>query len=264
MENIELYLSLLQWGVFFLFVLLNLLIGLKRGTRKTLYYTLVSFGLTIVLLFGISFVSVKVFFPTIEKVVLFAEKFIEIPLNVKTYILDPTISPVVYMLVDIVFKLIIFIILYIPIKYLLTITIFKPIYNRIINKKKKRLNVPSRLGGATIGAFRGVFVAIMFLLPVIVISGTVNNFDNKVNPYKTNSSEIEISVEQEVEEELELDDNYEFYYIIKNFNREGVGNIVKDLKLTKTSRSLDEFLFDLLFTSRVENKAGKTEKNKIK
>ena len=55
-----------------------------------------------------------------------------------------------------------------------------------------------------------------------------------------------------MEEELELDDNYEFYYIIKNFNREGVGNIVKDLKLTKTSRSLDEFLFDLLFTSRVK------------
>src|SRR5690554_5734849 len=116
MDNINLILGILQWGVFFFFVIANLLLGFMRGTRKTLFYTIVSFGLTLLLFFGISFVSIRMLFSSAGRLIYFVEAYVTIPENIKNILVNPDLSPFVFALLDILFKFVVFIVLYTPLK----------------------------------------------------------------------------------------------------------------------------------------------------
>ena len=137
MENINMYVINIQWGIFFGFILINMLIGFKRGFKKTSYYTIVSIGLTLLLMFGISFITINWFFKNPETLVKFVERFVDIPEDVRGIVINESVSPLLYVIIDIVLKIAVFVILYPIIKFILTITIFKPIYKGTIGKNDK-------------------------------------------------------------------------------------------------------------------------------
>src|SRR5690625_900884 len=259
MDNINLILGILQWGVFFFFVIVNLLIGFKRGTKKTLYYTLVSIVLTVLLFFGISFMSIKMIFRSVGRLIYFVEAYVTIPDNIKNILVNPDLSPFVFAVIDILFKFVLFVVLYSPLKALLTRLIFKPIYDKVLERRKKPIHLPSRFGGAIIGAFRGVFVTIMLLLPIIVISGAFNKYDSSNNSNIFKDKTLIDSNSEEINQD-ELEDIEELLKAIQTFNNEGICSLSSKLKFKNSKKAFDEFMFDLIYSTTIEDKQGNKEK----
>src|SRR5690554_6092680 len=258
MENINMYVINIQWGLFFAFILINMLIGFKRGFKKTSYYTVISIGLTLLLMFGISFITINWFFKNPETLVKFAERFVDIPEDVRGIIINESVSPLLYVFIDIVLKVVVYITLYPIIKFILTATIFKPIYKGTIGKndKIKRPHLGGRLGGALVGAFRGVFVVVMMLLPVIVLAGAFNQYNPNLTEGNTSDTSRNnyVLLEDGTSSEGDLEEIEEIMEIIKLFHENGLGNALSKFKLR--GKSIDRQIFDLMFTSRVEDNQG--------
>ncbi|HHT55421.1 MAG TPA: hypothetical protein GX012_02535, partial [Acholeplasma sp.] len=256
MENISMYVINIQWGIFFGFILINMLIGFKRGFKKTSYYTIVSIGLTLLLMFGISFITINWFFKNPETLVEYVERFVDIPEDVRGIVINESVSPLLYVIIDIVLKIAVFVILYPIIKFILTITIFKPIYKRTIGKndKIKRPNLGSRLGGSLVGSVKGVFLTVMILLPIIVIAGAFNQYNPTEGNISDTSNNNYVLLEDGTSNEGDLEEIEEIMEIIKLFHENGLGNALSKFKLR--GKSIDRQIFDLMFTSRVEDNQG--------
>src|SRR5690554_2575138 len=258
MENINMYVINIQWGLFFAFILINMLIGFKRGFKKTSYYTVISIGLTLLLMFGISFITINWFFKNPETLVKFGERFVDIPEDVRGIIINESVSPLLYVFIDIVLKVVVYITLYPIIKFILTATIFKPIYKGTIGKndKIKRPNLGRRLGGSLVGSVKGVFVAVMILLPIIVLAGAFNQYNPNLTEGNTSDTSRNnyVLLEDGTSSEGDLEEIEEIMEIINLFHEEGLGNALSKFKLR--GKSIDRQIFDLMFTSRVEDNQG--------
>src|SRR5690554_1829092 len=256
MENISMYVINIQWGLFFAFILINMLIGFKRGFKKTSYYTVVSIGLTLLLMFGISFVTINWFFNSPDNLVRFVGRFVDISEDVKGVLSNNSVGPLLFVVIDTVLKIVIFIVLYPIIKLILTKIIFKPIYKNSIGKndKIKRPHLGGRLGGALVGAFRGVFVVVMMLLPVIVLAGAFNQYNPTGENIENTSNNNYVLLEDGTTTDEQLEELHEMMEIIRIFHEEGLGNVLNRVKIG--NKSIDRAVFDLMFTSRVEDNQG--------
>lgn len=263
---------LIQWGIVAVFVAFHFLIGFIRGTSKSAFYTFASIILTITLFWALSFVSIRLFFSDTEALYNFAQSVSNqaIPTNVEQYILDPDLSGVVFFVIDIVFRIILLLLLYPIVKRLLLWLVFMPIWKTAIfnnllkrqNEKEKeefrrrsdrkgqpklshklKPNPASRLGGGLIGAFHGVFLAIIFLLPVIVLANLVSDLDGIVQLQSDNT----ITLGNSTNELVTLPDEFADYFDqINELNEKGLGFITRQIKIG--NKSIDHFLFDLVFT----------------
>src|SRR5690554_1163182 len=256
MQDISMYVINIQWGLFFAFILINMLIGFKRGFKKTSYYTVVSIGLTLLLMFGISFVTINWFFNSPENLVRFVGRFVDISEDVKGVLSNNSVGPLLFVVIDTVLKIVIFIVLYPIIKLILTKIIFKPIYKNSIGKndKIKRPHLGGRLGGALVGAFRGVFVVVMMLLPVIVLAGAFNQYNPTGENIENTSNNNYVLLEDGTTTDEQLEELHEMMEIIRIFHEEGLGNVLNRVKIG--NKSIDRAVFDLMFTSRVEDNQG--------
>src|SRR5690625_1464809 len=109
MNNIQLYASYAQWGIFFIIVILNLLIGFIRGPKKTFYYTTVSSALALVLMWVISFSTLRCIFRSSRILIHFIERFrLNLPEAIRYILVYPNLSPILFALLDVVFKIIVF------------------------------------------------------------------------------------------------------------------------------------------------------------
>jgi hypothetical protein len=280
---------LIQWGIIGFFVFIHFLIGFLRGTRKSTYFTLVSLLMTVVTIWIVSNLSLNLIFSsgmTFQSLIDLINGFAGgvIPDDVITYLNEPQILGVAIAIIDLVIRIIAFIILYPILKFSITFTIFKPIWKRIIlpillkkqnenaklkyeetnNSKKKfvprkRLNknIFGRLGGAAIGSVRGLVVAFVFLVPLLVIAGFASEVNNNVNVAIQNQ-DTQLSADTQVasvipSEVQDILDN------IEEMNNGGLSAIVRDIKVE--GKSLDRYIFDTVFTTDIVIEDVKTPIN---
>lgn len=267
------YVMIGTWAIFGFFILINFLIGLKRGTKKSLFYTVTSLVLSFVVLFLISLVSVRMIFPTPGALLSFLEKIGFSDSNSIVKMLeDPAVNAMTFGVVDIVFKIILFFILYPIVKFLLTVLIARPIYKRAfdnnngfgnITKDKKMLKqiqgntnnitMGSRFGGAILGAVRGFVVAFLLFVPFIVIVGVSSGitYDFTTNNNLDASNEYNESVSEYVD----------IIKSLQTFNDSSIFGLSKKLKVGE--KSIDELIFDFSFNGTVKYKDEKDQKLKI-
>ncbi|MDY0277748.1 MAG: hypothetical protein RBQ97_06655 [Acholeplasma sp.] len=275
MQNIDTIALAVQWGIILFFVLINFMIGFKRGTKKTLYYTVVSIALTGLLLFGLSLLSIRMFF-TPGSLLNLVDKYVTLPSGIRDLLLNEETSAVVFAILDIILKIVIFILLYGLIKFLLTQIIFKRIWKKHIEKtnktvrktriknavflieSKKRVTLGSRFLGSFIGAFRGVFVAFMLLLPLIVITNATTKFATTNNNGTTTNALIEKLSTDSDSSSSEDSDLLKYLKVAQNFSNKGLGALTK--KVAIKGKTLDEAVFDLAFSGTVKRSDGTKDK----
>lgn len=264
----ESIIMLVQWGIIGVFVLFHFLVGFARGTRKTLYYTIVSFSLTVLLLWGISFISIRIF-TSPGALLTLIEKFTTIPPDIKEYLVNPGLSGILFAIIDIIVRVIAFIILYPLIKKLLTWLVFTPIWKAIFRgkdnieisfnekhqefvgkKRAKHHSVLSRFGGASIGAFRGLVVAFIFLLPLVMLGGAVRSIESEPNSSE-NTSRLEALLDANGSGSSSSE-MLDILKLIQTFDSDGIGQFTKNIKIG--NKSLEDAVFDFAFTTDVVSK----------
>ena len=272
MGNIENIVGLVQWGVFFFFITVHYVIGFVRGTKKSLYYTVVSILLTLVLMFGISFVSITWFIKTPGALLDFVEK-LKIPLSstVREYLESPELNVIVFALADVVFKIVVFLVLYPIVKWLITKILFKTFWNATFEKgyyekeqlnflgqnvtikaERKKINPLSRLFGGILGAFRGVVVSFVLLLPLIVVAGSVSQFESvNQNGETVNALNFFVKVNNDTNNNTEEVEFEEILKALQNINDHGLGAVTKKVRVG--DKSIDEAMFDFAFSGSVKS-----------
>jgi transposase len=270
---------MIQWGIIGFFVGIHFLIGFLRGTSKSTYFTIVSLIMTVVTLWIVSSLS----FNMVLSTGLISGSLIEtvngflggaIPADIVNYLNEPEILGLVIAIADLVLRIAAYFILYPIIKFSLTITIFKPIWKHGIKKSilkkqneearikheeqenqnrkfvpSKRLNknILSRLFGGAIGSFRGLVVAFIFLVPLLVLAGFASEVTSGLNIDQSQdgqnlsaSTDLAIPIPSEIEDILRN---------INEMNEGGLSAIVKDI--TIQNKSLDRYIFDEVFTTDI-------------
>ena len=195
-------LLLIQWGIVGFFVLFYFIIGFFRGTLKTGYYTLVSILLTLIVLWIVSGISFGTYFSSQEFVDLIqSNSGNAIPSDFATYLLQPSVIALVFAIVDVVVRIVVFYVLYIFFKWFLSFVVFGTLYKYSLEKqfrklfksdkvlvkegesledagvtlKKRYKTFGDRMGGAAIGAVRGLITVFVLLMPLLVLVSTASN-----------------------------------------------------------------------------------------
>lgn len=254
------------WTFIGLFVLINLLLGFKRGSKKSIYYAVTSLITFVLVAVFISFVTIKWFFPTIDSLVVFLEKIGVSPSSeIIEQLKDPSINSAVYAVFDLIFKGLAFLIIYPFIKLILKLVIYKPIYKRHIAKKENQVDIllkqytkkskkdevssVSRFGGSIVGIVRGFLTAYIFLIPLILLLGTTSgikyefNDTNGFNNFKDISSDFR---------------NNDIFTMLQDINNKTIVGISKGIKIGE--KSVDEALYDAVFGSEITYSNGKKAK----
>ncbi|MFA7422512.1 MAG: hypothetical protein WCZ00_02135 [Acholeplasmataceae bacterium] len=280
---------MIQWGIIGFFVLIHFIIGFLRGTSKSTYFTIVSLIMTVVTLWIVSLLSINMILSSssmLESLIGFVNGLTggAIPDEVITALAEPEVLALIVAIGDLVLRIIAFIILYPMIKFFLTLIIFKPIWKhavlpkilkrqneneaikyhekhgdtrRFVPKKRLNKNILSRLFGGAMGSFRGLVVAFIFLVPLLVIAGFASEINSSINLDQTNevqnlstTQDVALPIPSEVQEILNN---------IEEMNNNGLGAIVKDIKIQE--KSLDRYIFDEVFTVKVKTDEVETSIN---
>ncbi|WP_156951180.1 CvpA family protein, partial [Haploplasma modicum] len=255
MENI---IRIVQWTIFLLVLLINFLVGYKRGFKKSLFYTLSSLILSIVLLFGLSFISIRIVFKTPGALLSFTDKFFSLPESVRVYLVNPELSPYVFAILDLVLRIVLLLILYPLVKFLITLIVSRPIWNKIRRSNDSGLNISrkpsfeSRLSGGMFGIIRGVIVVFILFLPIIVFSGAVNSF--QVEDGTNERNVLRMIFKTSSGDEEEKSDIDAILDGLQAFTNEGIGLFSKRVKFGE--KSVDEIVFDSLFSTTIKTKDG--------
>ena len=269
---------LIQWGVIGVFVLIHFLIGFLRGASKSTYFTIVSLVLTVVTLWLVSKISLNLLFSTflsLETMIATIQNLSGgiIPAEFVEYILNPTISAVMIAVIDLVIKIVAFILIYPFLKWSLTMTIFRPIWIAFIKKpllkkqnekdliafqkkgkinrkfkKSKKLKKPifGRLLGGFMGAIRGFVVGVVFLLPVIVLAGFVSGIATNLSYNEDHAFQLSSDADEMISipsEYNEIIDN------IIRMNENGIGRLTSQIIIS--GKSLDRIAFDMVFSADI-------------
>ena len=104
------------------------------------------------------------------------------------------------------------------------------------------------------GSVKGVFLTVMILLPIIVIAGAFNQYNPTEGNISDTSNNNYVLLEDGTSNEGDLEEIEEIMEIIKLFHENGLGNALSKFKLR--GKSIDRQIFDLMFTSRVEDNQG--------
>ena len=279
-------LLIIQWGIVGFFVVIYFLLGFLRGGSKSTYFTIVSFITTFVSLFAISFISIRFLLTGSNTLVSFIQQ-IEglvgggfVPDEVYAYLADPLIVAFAVALIDLVLRIIGFIVLYPLIKGLLTLIIFRPIWSfgikraliarqndkladkaaekGITFKPKRRLkkNFFGRFWGGIMGAFQGALVAFVTLMPILIIAGflTVPASEGELNQQNPDVVPLATTLPGLGGITSMLDD---YLVQIDELNTQGLGAILKQIKVA--GKPIDRYIFDRIFTTQF--KQGEDVKN---
>lgn len=141
------------------------IIGYINGARKTIFYIIADLIIAAILLLALSFVTIQKYYNT-ENLLYLLEKIFTIPNELQEYFLSPELSQIVYIITDIVVRLIIFIGIYPLTRFILKHTFFRKVIKTINNgyiKTKK-----ARVYGSVIGAFKGLVLGVIFVIPAIL------------------------------------------------------------------------------------------------
>jgi len=249
---------MIQWGVIGFFVGIHFLIGFLRGSSKSTYFTIVSIILTVITLWIVSIISFSWIFGSsfsLASLLQFVEKYTGslVPAEYITYLEDPALSGFIVAIMDLVLRIIAFVLLYPFIKFSLTLTIFRPIWKHGIKKallkkqnekqevifeekglvdkkfvksKKLKKNVLGRFFGGAMGAVRGFVVAFVFLIPVLVFSGYLSVVSTDVVIDDTSNQTLSTGNQQLIAIPSEIQDILDN---INEMNQGGLSSMTKDI-----------------------------------
>ncbi|HBT59786.1 MAG TPA: hypothetical protein DEA45_03065, partial [Acholeplasmataceae bacterium] len=276
---------LAQWGIILLFVLFHFFLGFKRGTTKSLYYFIVSLIMTVVTLFIVSMFTIRWFYTPTSLIAQVKGLWEAFPTEYEAYLSDPGVGAVIFALVDLVVKIVAFFILYPIVKYALTLIFFKMIWTRLIEprlqknvKGKKRVvlvnghaksydlvpvgqrsgkkkKLSSRFIGGGIGAVRGVIVAFIFLLPIMVLSSMVSPVETS-STAATGSTSATPYADTTGENAEMVNDLLD---ALRDFNELGLGAFARQFKVNE--QNLDKYIFDKVFTTKIKENGKTTDLN---
>lgn len=276
MENLTTIISYALWGLVGIFIFFGFLIGYKRGFKKSLYFSTTNIAVMVLLLIGLSFVSIRIIFPSAGTLLEFTDKYYVLNDNIREYILNPNLSPFVFAILDIVFKVLLFILVYPIAKFLVKLIIVKPVWRIINGPKPVKINgikytnknnkikplkhtFTSRFFGGIFGSIKALTTVILLILPIIFISGAVSQFE------KTESNQTETNVLYNLlstgENELIPSDVTKYLKMIDEVNENGPGKYLKDIKIK--DKSIDMYIVDEVFYGKVVLPDNKNEKLKL-
>jgi len=271
---------MIQWGVIGFFVGIHFLIGFLRGSSKSTYFTIVSIILTVITLWIVSIISFSWIFGSsfsLASLLQFVEKYTGslVPAEYITYLEDPALSGFIVAIMDLVLRIIAFVLLYPFIKFSLTLTIFRPIWKHGIKKallkkqnekqevifeekglvdkkfvksKKLKKNVLGRFFGGAMGAVRGFVVAFVFLIPVLVFSGYLSVVSTDVVIDDTSNQTLSTGNQQLIAIPSEIQDILDN---INEMNQGGLSSMTKDILIG--GKPIEQYIFNRVFTTQVKD-----------
>jgi hypothetical protein len=206
-----------------------------------------------------------------------------IPEQVMTFAADPVLAAFAIAVVDLILRIIGFIVLYPIIKCLLTLIIFRPIWSfgikkallrrqnerleerfvpegkkKFVPRKRLKKTFLGRFVGGFMGSLQGLLVAFIILLPLLILSGflTVNTTT------QTNQDSDGVPLAVGLPDMGGMQDMLDDYLAqIDEMNAQGLGAMVK--QITISGKSLDRYIFDRLFTTQVKQGDQVTDINWI-
>lgn len=284
MPYLDIILSALQWLILLIFIVIGFFVGRRRGFKKSYYYLITNFVLTLGVLIIVSLVSIRLFFPTAGDLLSFVTKYLSVSDNILNYIKNPNVSPVFFAIVDVFFKIILFIVIFPILKILLNILLFKPIYSLFFKDKsyveeknilkslglkgslKKDHEVLSRVSGGILGVIRGLFASLVVFIPIIIISGTFTHRDlsNDNNlPTEIVRPEVLLNGTEESSSNNSFNEISNILDVVRGINTYGPGRFVKMIK-TKNG-TIDEEIFDGIFGGDIIRTVdGEKQKEKLR
>lgn len=282
-------LLVIQWLVVGFFVLIHFLLGMKRGTLKSAWF-LLAYVVTAVLTFVlIANVTLAWFFKTtadMEGLLTWANGLAGGALNdFLPYLTDPTVLPVIFMILDLIVKIILYVMFFPIIRWLLTLIVFKPIWKHIFLKrmldkqntqneldheasgsdkkykkqKKLKISFMGRLSGGLVGAVRGFLVAFVFLLPILVFGSFIAKIDTTaLTGQQTSTNQTQLAV-GDPGDPFGLAQYADYLNQIKEMDQLGLGQLTR--QITVDGASFDRYVFDSMFTPTIND--GSLEKASV-
>lgn len=285
-------LLIIQWGIVGFYAVIYFLLGFMRGGSKSTYFTIVAFITTFISLYLISFISLNLILNdsfTLVSLLEMANGYAGgiIPETVFTYAADPTLAAFAIAIIDLILRIIGFIILYPILKGLLTLIIFRPIWSFGIKKallkkqneklyeqamtegkknykpsKRLKKNFLGRFWGGIMGSAQGLLVAFMILLPVLILSGFLT-VDRPAAEVSSGGNSIELAAIPGIPNLEGLMGEIDQYLDqIDEMNEQGLGSIMK--QITVSGVPFDRYIFDRIFTTQVKQGEEITDINWIK
>ncbi|TVP86760.1 MAG: hypothetical protein EA375_01010, partial [Acholeplasmataceae bacterium] len=264
-------LLLIQWGIVGFFVLIHFLIGFKRGTSKSGYYTVVSILMTIFTLWLVSLITIR-WFISPEGLLNLVQNATGngVPADLEQLFLDPNLSGFVFAMIDLVLRLLAFFLIYPLLKWVLTFAVFRTVWKRVVLKellkrqnerisrdieqqtsprpaktrKRLQLNAQSRLLGGAFGAVRGFIVAFVLLLPLLVLASFTAGLSEGSEPLANENNEMQLSIAELQNDEAIPGEFQELIDYFNQLNRGPLGSLAR-------ATNIDRLLFDMVFTTRI-------------
>ncbi len=275
-------LLIIQWGIVGFYVVIYFILGFLRGGSKSTYFTIVAFITTFISLYLISFISLNLFLSSSFTLVNLLEMINGyaggiIPAMVFDYAADPTLAAFAIAIVDLILRIVGFIVIYPLIKGLLTLIIFRPIWSYGIKKalirrqndkmyeqaidegrkdykpqKRYKKNFFGRFFGGFMGAFQGLLVAFVVLLPLLILTSFLS-IETSGTPIEHTDGDTELAIGglPDLGGLETMLDNY--LAQIDELNAQGLGAIVR--QITISGKPLDRYIFDRVFTTQVKEAA---------
>ncbi|MDY0295185.1 MAG: hypothetical protein RBQ71_05185, partial [Acholeplasmataceae bacterium] len=271
-------LLIIQWGIVGFYVAIYFILGFLRGGTKSTYFTIVAFITTFISLYLISFISLNLVLSSSFTLVNLLEMINGyaggiIPAQVFEFAADATLAAFAIAVVDLILRIVGFILIYPMIKGLLTLIIFRPIWSFGIKKalirhqndkmyekaidegikdykprKRYKKNFFGRFFGGFMGAAQGLLVALIILLPLLIMASflTVEATGAQVQNDE-NQAELAVGLPDLGGLQTMLDD---YLLQIDELNAQGLGAIVR--QITVSGIPLDRYIFDRVFTTEVK------------
>ncbi len=262
----ELY--IMQWILLGIYIVIYFFVGIRRGAPKSLYFTLVNFITTFVVIALISNLSIRFIFN------FFDEQTFYNTINGWTggaltdymvYLQDPAITRTIYIFIDLVFRIVAFFLLFPVMKRILSGIIFRPIWNHLIKnaivksqnngvlpEKKKDRKIKSsplsRLLGGFIGAVEGLIMAFIILIPVTVTASFFSGIDTTIFVSMENN-QAQLATLPGTDVEIP-DDFIRYLEEVQRMDEEGVTVLTREIKIN--GLPIDRYIFDEMFSVQTE------------
>lgn len=281
-------LLIIQWGIVGFYVVIYFLLGFLRGGSKSTYFTIVAFVTTFISLYLISFISLNLILSdtfTLVSLLEMANGYAGgiIPAQVMTFAADPVLAAFAIAVVDLILRIIGFIILYPLIKGLLTLIIFRPIWSfgikkallrrqnerleerfvpegkkKFVPRKRLKKTFLGRFVGGFMGSLQGLLVAFIILLPLLILSGFLTVNDPAQTSQGADATPLAVGIPDLGGMQDMLDD---YLAQIDEMNTQGLGAMVK--QITISGKPIDRYIFDRIFTTQVKQGDTTTDINWI-
>ncbi len=264
----------LQWLLIGGLIGLHFLIGFFRGAQKSLYFVITNIITTVVVIFLISQVSIRLVFNFIPEADFFntinsyAGGFLD---PYMSYLNDPGITATLFLFIDLILRIVFFFTLMPIMKRLLSLILFRPIWafgikkaiirhqNRNIEgetdekgrpikpSKKIQKGALSRLLGGLFGGINGMIVAFLILIPVTVMASFVSVIDTEaLQNINQPSDTVEVGVVSDTLGMQIPQEVIDYLNQVKDMDQNGISQVFR--QITVDGVPFDQYVFDEVFT----------------